>query len=465
MGRHGTSLMLTAVAVFCASCAEQQASVERDLQTSAPRVTLITLDPGHFHAALVQKGMYPQIDPTVYVYAPEGNELASHLKLIESYNGRAENPTRWQEKVYTGPDFADKAFSEKKGSVLVLAGDNQKKTGYIKAGVEAGLNIFSDKPMCINAAGYELLKEAFQTARQNNVLLYDIMTERYEITTVLQKELAHAPELFGELKIGSPDDPAIVKESVHHFFKIVSGSPLKRPPWFFDTDRQGEGIVDVTTHLVDLILWEAFPEQPIAVAEVSVLAGKRWPTVLTAEQFCRSTQTSVFSPSLKSRLNAEGALPCYANGQIDFTVRGIHARAKVEWNYQAPEGAGDTHYSIMKGTRANLVIRQGKEENFRPELYVEPAEGLAADNLAGAVFRATLNLQRTWPGVLGHKEGDRWRIIIPDRYRIGHEAHFAQVTEKYLRFLQEGKLPDWEIANMLTKYYITTTALDMAKSD
>ena len=32
-------------------------------------VKLITLDPGHFHAALVQKTMYPQVDPNVYVYA------------------------------------------------------------------------------------------------------------------------------------------------------------------------------------------------------------------------------------------------------------------------------------------------------------------------------------------------------------------------------------------------------------
>jgi predicted dehydrogenase len=475
MGRYLISLILAGMIIFCVSCTEPQTVVEQDLQTTtappvptpaapAPLATLITLDPGHFHAALVQKSMYPQIAETVYVYAPQGDELAAHLKLIDSYNSRAENPTHWTQEVYTGPDFAARAFSEKKGNVLVLAGDNRKKIEYIKAGVEAKLNVFSDKPMCIDAAGYDLLQEAFKTARQNNVLLYDIMTERYEITTILQKELAHMPELFGELKTGSADDPAIVKESVHHFFKIVSGSPLKRPPWFFDTDRQGEGIVDVTTHLVDLVLWEAFPEQPIAVEDTEVLAAGRWPTVLTPQQFQQVTQTSDFPPSLKGRLNNDGMLPCYANGQIDFTVLGIHARVKVEWNYQAPEGAGDTHYSIMKGTRANLVIRQGKEENYRPELYVVPAEGLTVDDLSGSVFKATLNLQRTRPGVLGHKEGDRWHIIIPDRYRVGHEAHFAQVTEKYLAFLREGKLPEWEISNMLTKYYITTAALEKARS-
>ena len=50
----------------------------------------------------------------------------------------------------------------------------------------------------------------------------------------------------------------------------------------------------------------------------------------------------------------------------------------------------------------------------------------------------------------------------PDKYRIGHEAHFGQVTEKYLRFLVDGKLPDWEVPNMIAKYYTTTMALEMA---
>ena len=33
-------------------------------------IRLITLDPGHFHAALVQKTMYDGVSRTVYVYAP-----------------------------------------------------------------------------------------------------------------------------------------------------------------------------------------------------------------------------------------------------------------------------------------------------------------------------------------------------------------------------------------------------------
>jgi len=75
------------------------------------KVKLITLDPGHFHAALVQKSMYSQIDSNVYVYAPAGEELNDHLKRIEAYNSRTENPTGWNEIVYTGPDFLEKMLA------------------------------------------------------------------------------------------------------------------------------------------------------------------------------------------------------------------------------------------------------------------------------------------------------------------------------------------------------------------
>ncbi|WP_304379597.1 putative oxidoreductase C-terminal domain-containing protein, partial [uncultured Parabacteroides sp.] len=36
-------------------------------------------------------------------------------------------------------------------------------------------------------------------------------------------------------------------------------------------------------------------------------------------------------------------------------------------------------------------------------------------------------------------------------------------TEHFLDYLKDGKLPDWEVSNMLAKYYTTTSALDMAK--
>src|SRR5258707_13260698 len=86
----------------------------------ADRVKLITLDPGHFHAALVQKSMYENVDSIVHVYAPEGPDVKLHLSRIGAFNSRKENPTRWKEKVYEGEDFFEEMLSDKEGNVVVL---------------------------------------------------------------------------------------------------------------------------------------------------------------------------------------------------------------------------------------------------------------------------------------------------------------------------------------------------------
>ena len=89
-------------------------------------VKLMTLDPGHFHAALVQKTMLKQIDPTVYIFAPEGPELQGHLNLINSYNNREDNPRHGIPKFTPAPTF-ERMLSEKPGNVMVTAGNNAKK--------------------------------------------------------------------------------------------------------------------------------------------------------------------------------------------------------------------------------------------------------------------------------------------------------------------------------------------------
>jgi len=350
--------------------------------------------------------------------------------------------------------------------VLVLAGDNQKKIEYIKGGIEAGLHVFSDKPMCINAEGYALLKEAFQTAGQKKLLLYDIMTERYEITTILQKELSHNLTVFGAFRAGSPDDPSVTKESVHHLFKYVSGQPLRRPAWYLDVKQQGEGIVDVATHLVDLVMWEIFPARKIDYKDdIEMVRARRWPTMVTREQFQKVTGAPDFPDYLKPQLNSEGILPYYCNGEMIFKVRGIHAKVSVIWNFEAPEGGGDTHYSVMKGTRSNIVIRQGKEQNYRPELYIEPAPEVDEQAFGDAVKKTIDGLAHVYPGLEVAKEGRNWHVLIPDKYRVGHEAHFAQVAQKFLGYVSRGRLPEWEVPNMIAKYYVTTKALEMAETE
>jgi predicted dehydrogenase len=429
---------------------------------ASARFKLITLDPGHFHAALVQKSMYPDVDPLVHVYAPAGDDLQEHLKRIENFNSRSNGPTHWQEKVYSEPDFFQKMLEEKPGNVVVIAGNNLRKTDYILKSVQAGLNVLADKPMAITPEDFKKLQQAFVVAATNHVLLYDIMTERYEITTELQRELSQQNELFGEWVKGSPEKPAIEMKSVHYFSKTVAGVPLKRPVWFFDVRQEGEGIMDVAVHLIDLVQWEAFPEMALKPTEVDVLSARHWTTPITRDQFNQVTGAEHIPDFLKNDVK-DGVLQIYANGELTYRLRGIFAKVSVSWDFKAPPGSSDTHFSVIRGTRADLIVRQGAAEKFKPTLYVEKT-----GNDDDSVFEVKLNdaigsLRNKYPGIGIQHEGKIWRVTIPEKYNVGHEAHFAQVTENFLQYLRDGKLPDWEIPGMLTKYATLMKAYELSR--
>ncbi len=445
------------------ACTGNKGKTKSDTMEQKYPVTLMTLEPGHFHAALVQKSMYDAINPTAYVYAPKGPELDEFLAFINRFNHRSDNPTAWQEVVYDRPDYPEKMLQEKPGNVVVLSGNNARKTEYILKSVQAGLNVYADKPMVITPEAYPLLEQAFATAKEKNLLLYDIMTERFEITAILQRELAAIPTLFGHLQPGTADNPSLVQESIHRFYKNVAGKPLIRPAWFFDISQQGEGIVDVETHLVDLIMWGAFPDRIIRKEDVELLKARHWTTDLTPDQFRTVTGLEQW-PDFLNKYVDQGLLKVYSNGEITFKINGITARASVEWTYHTPESS-DTHYSLMRGSGCDLIISQKEKENFHPTLYIRAADGIDPGKFERELTRVmTEVIAPKHPGVDIEKLSEtEWKVLIPEKYDVGHEAHFRQVTENYLDYLQHGDIPDWEIPNMITKYWITTSALKMAR--
>ncbi len=289
---------------------------------------------------------------------------------------------------------------------------------------------------------------------------YDIMTERYEITSLLQRELVNDAAVFGELVAGSDAEPGISAKSVHHLMKVVAGVPLRRPAWFFDVAETGEGLADVGTHVVDLVQWTAFPDQKFDYkTDVRILGGRRWPTVIPQADFQRVTGAPEFPKYLAGSVKG-GQLDYFCNNSVHYTVRGIHIKLDILWNWEAPTGTGDTYDAAFRGTRSRVEIRQGQSEKYVPELYVVPQ---SADVLS-AVRRKVETLQALYPGLSIDESAGAAHIVIPERFRVGHEAHFAQVTNKFAEcFRAPRSLPEWEKTNMLVKYYVTTRGVEAGR--
>ena len=438
------------------------ASQER--QRVMPDVRIMTVDPGHFHAALVQKEMFPGVSERVDVYAPVGPDLTEHLNRIVAFNRRGEQPTRWSLEVHASPDFFQRMLVERPGNVVILSGRNRGKIGRIVASVKAGLHVLADKPWILKSDDLPAVAATLAEADTRGVVAYDIMTERFEATNFLQRALVNDKETFGEIVRGTAEEPAVYMESVHYLKKVVAGAPNIRPPWFFDTAEQGEGFNDIGTHLVDLVQWTLFPEQTIDYrSDIRVLAAQRWPTVLSEQDFRSVTNEPRFPESLSAAVR-EGKLEYYCKTLVSYTLHGIHTGLNVIWDWEPPAGSGDAHFASYRGTRARIEVRQTRADGFRPELYVVPAAAAMKAQVHTAVAAKIEALKKVHPGIGVEDRGAELRITIPDSLRVGHEAHFAQVTGSFLKYLRDRRtLPAWERPNMLAKYYVTTKGTELSR--
>ena len=127
-----------------------------------------------------------------------GNDLYEHLKRIDGFNRRAERPTTWDTELHASPDCFERMLRERPGNVVVLSGRNRGKIDRVLASVKAGLHVLADKPWILRSGGLPMIEEALAEADKRAVVAYDIMTERFEITSVLQRALVNDAATFGE---------------------------------------------------------------------------------------------------------------------------------------------------------------------------------------------------------------------------------------------------------------------------
>jgi Putative oxidoreductase C terminal domain len=186
-------------------------------------------------------------------------------------------------------------------------------------------------------------------------------------------------------------------------------------------------------------------------------------TRVDAAQFSRATGLSAYPDYLKPYADAEDVLNIHANGTFTYRLRGVFARVSVEWRFEPKPGTGDSHHSVLRGSTADLIIRQGEAEKFKPTLTIEKRGGVSDEAFERALKQAVTEIGVTWPGVEVIRSGGPWVVTIPDRYKDGHEAHFTNVTASYLKALRDGQSPPWEIPNLLTKYHTLMQAYSMSR--
>lgn len=410
------------------------------------RHTLIVVNPGHFHAALTLRRQHPRLDENVFVYADDGPDLERFIAIVQAFNARAHDPTRWRLHVHRGPGWLDRLLDEHPGGLAVVAGRNDAKMDLIQRLHAAGLHVLADKPWLIDATRLDVLGEVCSTAP----LAMDIMTERHEVAVRLMQALMRDAHVFGEPR-------SLRMHSVHHLYKLVNGRPLVRPAWYFDTAIQGEGIGDVNTHLVDLALWMLGHGQSWDyVRDVQLTAARQWPTAVPLGRFRQITGLDAFPGPLHASVEGD-TLQYLCNGWLRCMLRGVAVELEATWDLAIPEGGGDTHCFLACGTLADIEVRLDASTAFSTALVLRPRNADAM-RYVEALERATTALQDRFPGVAFTLAGPEYRFDIPERLRSTHEEHFAAVLDDFIACVDAGSWPQSIGTDVVTKYTLLQQA-------
>lgn len=411
----------------------------------------VVVDPGHFHAVLLLKEMYPQVSPEVHVYAPLGADLLDCLTRVARFNARPERPTQWSLNVHAGPDFLGRMRCEPAGGIAVFSGRNGSKIERVAAAVEMGLHVIADKPVIIRAGDLPRLEAVLDTAAAKRLVVADLMTGRGDVIARLIRALRSDGEIFGEIEPGTRDEPGVALSNVHQLMKTVAGVPNPRPPWYFDITEQGEALADTGTHLADRVHETLFAGEALDYRrDICLDAASRWPTAVSLAQFQQLTSEARWPDFLMPWVSGD-VLEYFCNSRLDYRVRGVHVRLEARWQWQTQAG-DDTHQALYRGSRARLQLRQGAAEGYRPELYVVPEA-----EIAGALDRRIAALQPECPGIGLDRQGGEWRVVVPEALRIGHDARFAEFTRRFIDYVAKPELfPARERANLMAKYHVTT---------
>jgi predicted dehydrogenase len=421
--------------------------------------TLAFLEPGHFHATLTLREAHPDISPEVFVYTTAGPELDDFLSLVERFNRRAERPTRWRPRVRTSADPLAGLLAERPGDLVVLAGRNGGKARVIRQLHAAGLHVLADKPWLVWPDDLADIRESLT----GWPIVGEMMTGRRDATNQLVKMLVGDADLFGGFASSGAAEPAIEQESVHHFEKSVDGAPLRRPWWFFDPRVQGSGAVDIPTHLVDQAQWLLDGAGGAPGEAPRLLAARGWSTAVPVEVFARITGERGVPPELGGAMR-DGALRVFCNAELTYQLGGVTARAATRWEVSSPPGGGDTSRVVLRGRSAEIRVEQSADTQFRRRVVVEARDDAA--RTARALTNALTAAGTELPGVHARPlHPALHEVAIPPGLDPGHEAHFAQLLDELLGWIDARHWPAALATRTLAKYALLAEATAVTTRD
>jgi predicted dehydrogenase len=425
-------------------------------------VRLMTLDPSHFHAALLTQRRVEGVHPRVYVYSDFSKELLTYLEWMQLGHSRIPHGQGWEMDVRASDRWRARALQEQPGNTVVITGANRSKIDLMLDSVRAGLHVIADKGWIVDQADFPMLETLIHEAELREVLLWEMMPLRHKIAHKLLREILYLPEIFGDILSGTVEDPALTIDSTQFLQKSPIGLPVIRPTWWLDHHISGHVLADSMNYLVDLAFWMLFPGEPIQhISDAECLDASGWASPVSEEQFHAITGLTK-APEI---FRTDGKIMFESNGLMAFTVKGVHIRTNCQWDFDSERKAGDIHDFVARGSRSMVTLTCPPKPSESPwELLVIPNRSADKPLISLALQQALSRWRPHHPGLYLREHPSSIEVVIPNSETSDSVSNFEQILIGFVNaFRNPRSIPAWEGSNRLARYYLTTRATEIAE--
>lgn|GEM_PF-1449288 len=397
-------------------------------------------------AQIVTKSMQGSVDTTVHVYSTE---------VLGQYNDTSIGHTSiWHTTAHEFEELLSNGWA----NVALIEGFNSEKTEYGERLVANGIHVLARQPLVIDVKGYERLDNMYRTAAETKAWIYELTPERFDSTVQLLKMLLSVKDWTGGVTIGTLSKPAIRITSRRQFARWSNGEILKRPAWFFDAKRQGDGLVNLVP-MVDALNWIILPEQDIDYDRVVRLYGaKRWQTFLNRYQYQTLTGNDHYPNFLRGSMNGANSIAVFSNAELAYTLNGVHIRIKEIWDYDGEEGNGSKYDVLVHTKRMDLSVKSYSDGQGLISIQLAKK---AEDSAFEEGLKTMLHKSKIADTKFEKINQGLYQITIGSPL-VRQETYLGLSVQQFLEYLKEGIIPSWESSFQRAKYRLITDAIQLA---
>lgn len=295
------------------------------------------------------------------------NQLQNSLRNLKGQSEIADRVMVDKDRQYVGLKGYQAVIEQ--SDVVLLATPPGFRPYHLRAAVEAGKHVFTEKPMATDAPGVRSVMETVRMSREKGLAVVAGFCWRYD---------SPRRELFQRIHDGAIGD-------VHTAYGTYLTGPVKPMPkadtrpkgisdlewmvrnWYNFAWLSGDGLVEQACHTVDWLAWAQKDTSPVACTavggrQIPAHGGNIFDHIEVNYEWADGTRGFLAQRQISGCYGENNLYLLGSDGQATIGRRGVTTSGKQDWRYRgpAPNMYQVEHNEMFKSIRDGKPINDGE---------------------------------------------------------------------------------------------------------